>query len=66
MKMYVKLRISKALPGRAEDYARNKNILENESRRNLYSSTKSSADEMLQTARKFGKWKTEEERKTEK
>lgn len=62
--MYVKLKISKAVPGKAERYAMEKNILDHEIRRNLFSSSLTPAGEMIQTAKRFGKYKSENERKT--
>ena len=62
--MLFKPRMSKALPGRPEQYGAEKNILGDVVKRNLFSSDLTPAEEMRRTAVKFGKWKTAEERKT--
>ena len=61
--MLLNIKISKALPTRAIDYAVAKNLLEKPTKRNLFSDKKA-IDEMKETALKFGKWNTREERKT--
>lgn len=61
--MVLNIRLSKALPTRAIDYAVAKNLLEKPTKRNLFSDKKA-IDEMKETAFKFGKWNTREERKT--
>lgn len=61
--MVLNIRLSKALPTRAIDYAVAKNLLEKPTKRNLFSDKKA-IDEMKETALKFGKWNTREERKT--
>lgn len=61
--MVLNIKISKALPTRAIDYAVAKNLLKEPIKRNLFSD-KNPTDEMKETASKFGKWKTHEERKS--
>lgn len=61
--MVLNIKISKALPTRAIDYAVAKNLLKEPIKRNLFSD-KNPTDEMKETASKFGKWNTREERKT--
>lgn len=61
--MVLNISLSKALPTRAIDYAVAKNLLEKPTKRNLFSDKKA-IDEMKETALKFGKWNTREERKT--
>lgn len=61
--MVLNIKISKALPTRAIDYAVDKNLLKAPIKRNLFSD-KNPIDEMRETASKFGKWKTREERKS--
>ena len=57
--MVLNIRLSKALPTRAIDYAVAKNLLKEPIKRNLFSD-KNPTDEMKETASKFGKWKTHE------
>ena len=61
--MVLNIKISKALPTRAIEYAVAKNLLKEPIKRNLFSD-KNPTDEMKETASKFGKWKTHEERKS--
>lgn len=61
--MVLNIRLSKALPTRAIDYAVAKNLLEKPIKRNLFSDKKA-IDEMKETATKYGKWTTREERKS--
>ena len=61
--MVVNIKLSKALPERAIDYAVAKNLLKEPIKRNLFSD-KNPTDEMKETASKFGKWSTRDERKT--
>lgn len=61
--MILNIKISKALPTRAIDYAVDKNLLKDPIKRNLFSD-KNPTDEMKETASKFGKWNTREERKS--
>ena len=61
--MVLNIKISKALPTRAIDYAVAKNLLKEPIKRNLFSD-KNPTDEMKEIASKFGKWKTHEERKS--
>lgn len=61
--MVLNIKLSKALPTRAIDYAVAKNLLKEPIKRNLFSD-KNPTDEMKETASKFGKWKTHEERKS--
>lgn len=62
--MLLKVKISKAFPAKSIAYGAEKNILEKEIRRNLFSKDLTPADEMLRTAHQIGKWKDEKERKT--
>lgn len=61
--MFLNIKISKATPERALKYASDKNILETTKTRNLITS-KSPAEEMRDTARRFGKWQSNKDRKT--
>lgn len=61
--MFLDVKISKATPERAIQYATEKNILETVITRNLVTS-KSPVDEMRNTANRFGKWHSPKDRKT--
>lgn len=61
--MFLNIKISKATPERALKYAIGKNILEETKTRNLITS-KSPAEEMRDTASRYGKWQSPKDRKT--
>lgn len=61
--MVLNIKLSKALPERAIQYAVGKNLLDKPIRQNLFSD-KDPIKEMKETASKFGKWSTRGERKT--
>ena len=61
--MVLNIKLSKALPARAIQYAIDKNMMDKPIRRNLFGD-KDPVKEMKETALKFGKWNTREERKT--
>ena len=61
--MVLNIKLSKALPERAISYALAKNMMDKPIKRNLFGD-KDSIKEMKETALKFGKWNTREERKT--
>ena len=61
--MVLNIKLSKALPERAISYALAKNMMDKPIKRNLFSD-KEPVKEMKETALKFGKWKTHEERKS--
>ena len=61
--MVLNIKLSKALPERAIQYAVDKNMMDKPIRRNLFGD-KDPIKEMKETALKFGKWNTREERKT--
>lgn len=61
--MVLNIKLSKAFPERAIQYAVGKNLLDKPIRQNLFSD-KDPIKEMKETASKFGKWSTRDERKT--
>ena len=61
--MFLNIKISKASPERALRYATDKNLLSTVKARNLITE-KDPAQEMRETAMRYGKWKTSKERKT--
>lgn len=61
--MILNIKLSKALPERAINYAIDKNLLDNPIKRNIFSE-KHPISEMKETASKYGKWSNREERKT--
>ena len=61
--MFLNVKISKATPERALQYAINKNVLEYTKKRNLFTD-KSPAQEMRETAARYGKWQNQKDRKT--
>lgn len=61
--MLLNIKLSKAFPERAIQYAVGKNLLDKPIRQNLFSD-KDPIKEMKETALKFGKWSTMDERKT--
>ena len=61
--MVLNIKLSKAFPERAIQYAVGKNLLDKPIRQNLFSD-KDPLKEMKETASKFGKWCTRGERKT--
>lgn len=61
--MVLNIKLSKAFPERAIQYAVGKNLLDKPIRQNLFDD-KDSIKEMKETASKFGKWSTRGERKT--
>ena len=61
--MFLKIRISKSMPGKAIAYVTAKNITQEVQRRNLHSTTLPPEEEMRRTANRFGKWERHEERK---
>ena len=61
--MFLNIKISKATPEKALKYATGKNILETTKTPNLISD-KSPAQEMRDTAARFGKWQSAKDRKT--
>jgi hypothetical protein len=62
--MFLNIKISKAFPGRSISYGISKNLLEYPIRRNLFDEDASPEEEMLQTAERFGKWGSREDRKS--
>lgn len=61
--MVLNIKLSKAFPERAIQYAVGKNLLDKPIKRNLFGD-KDSIKEMKETALKFGKWNNREERKS--
>ena len=61
--MVLNIKLSKAFPERAIQYAVGKNLLDKPIRQNMFSD-KDPIKEMKETASKFGKWSTRDERKT--
>lgn len=61
--MVLNIKLSKAFPERAIQYAVEKNLLDKPIRQNLFDD-KNPIKEMKETASKFGKWSTRGERKT--
>lgn len=61
--MVLNIKISKALPERAISYALAKNMMDKPIKRNLFGD-EDSIKEMRETAEKYGKWTTHDERKT--
>lgn len=61
--MVLNIKISKALPERAISYALAKNMMDKPIKRNLFGD-ENSIKEMRETAEKYGKWTTHDERKT--
>ena len=60
--MLIKVKMSKATPDRASNYATSKNIMDDVLKYNLFSDDP--LREMKKLADRFGKWKTRKERKT--
>lgn len=60
--MLIKVKMSKATPDRASNYATSKNIMDDVLKYNLFSDDP--LKEMKKLADRFGKWKTRRERKT--
>ncbi|MDD6043299.1 MAG: relaxase/mobilization nuclease domain-containing protein [Eubacteriaceae bacterium] len=61
--MVLNIKLSKAFPERAIQYAVGKNLLDKPIKRNLFCD-EDSIKEMRETAEKYGKWTTHDERKT--